>query len=84
MIGKNESIENLKEPTKGIGFRNMFRKSGSQVYLVDEFRTSCRCYNCEGGECFKFREIGNPKPAKNNSILSHGLLLCKKHLQNSK
>jgi hypothetical protein len=68
----------FKEPTKGIGFRNMFRKNGFQVYLVDEFRTSCRCSNCEGGECSKFREIRNPKPAKNNSILSHGLLLCKK------
>ena len=68
----------FKEPTKGIGFRNMFRKSGFQVYLVDEFRTSCRCSNCEGGECSKFRKIRNPKPAKNNSILSHGLLLCKK------
>jgi hypothetical protein len=68
----------FKEPTKGIGFRNMFRKSSFQVYLVDEFRTSCRCSNCEGGECSKFREIRNPKPAKNNSILSHGLLLCKK------
>ena len=56
----------------------MFRKSGFQVYLVDEFRTSFRCSNCEGGECSKFREIRNPKPAKNNSILSHGLLLCKK------
>ena len=68
----------FKEPTKGIGFRNMFRKSGFHVYLVDEFRTSCRCSNCEGGECSKFRKIRNPKPAKNNSILSHGLLLCKK------
>ena len=68
----------FKEPTKGIGFRNMFRKNGFQVYLVDEFRTSCKCSNCEGGECSKFREIRNPKPAKNNSILSHGLLLCKK------
>lgn len=68
----------FKEPTKGIGFRNMFRKNGFQVYLVDEFRTSCRCSNCEGGECSKFREIRNPKPAKNNSILSHGLLFCKK------
>ena len=56
----------------------MFRKSGFQVYLVDDFRTSCRCSNCEGEECSKFREIRNPKPAKNNSILSHGLLLCKK------
>jgi len=25
-----------------------------------------------------FREIRNPKPVKNNSIMSHGLLLCKK------
>ena len=54
----------FKEPTKGIGFRNMFRKNDFQVYLVDEFRTSCRCSNCEGGECSKFREIRNPKPAK--------------------
>ena len=52
----------------------MFRKSGFHVYLVDEFRTSCKCSNCEGGECSKFREIRNPKPAKNNSILSHGLI----------
>lgn len=29
----------FKEPTKDIGFRNMFRKNGFQVYLVDEFRT---------------------------------------------
>ena len=68
----------FKEPTKGIGSRNIFRKNGFQVYLVDEFRTSCKCYNCEGGECFKFREIRNHKPSKNNSILSHGLLFCKK------
>ena len=56
----------------------MFRKNGFQVHLVDEFRTSCKCSNCEGGKCSKFREIRNPKPSKNNSILSHGLLLCKK------
>ena len=68
----------FKDPIKGIGFRKMFRKSGFQVYLVDEFRTSCRCSNCEGGKCSKFREIRNPKPTKNNSFLSHGLLLCKK------
>ncbi len=53
-----------------------------EIYFVkvvlDEFRTSCRCSNCEGGECSKFRKIRNPKPAKTNSILSHGLLLCKK------
>lgn len=68
----------FKEPTKGIGFRNMFCKSGFQVYLVDDFRTSCKCSNCEGGECSKFREIRNPKPTKNNSILSHSLFFVRK------
>ena len=48
-----------------------------EVYLVDKFRTSCRCSNCEGGECSKFRKCRNPKPMKNNSILSHGVLMCK-------
>ena len=36
----------FKEPTKGKGFRELFRKSGYQVFLVDEFRTSCRCSRC--------------------------------------
>ena len=66
-----------KEPTKGIGMRNLFRKAGYQVYLVDEFRTSCRCSKCEG-ECEKFRECQNPRPwKKNETILRHGLLMCK-------
>jgi hypothetical protein len=66
-----------KEPTKGIGMRNLFRKAGYQVYLVDEFRTSCRCSKCEG-ECVKFKECQNPRPwKKNETILRHGLLMCK-------
>ena len=56
----------------------MFRKSGFQVYLVDEFRTSCKYSNCEDYDCSKFREIINLKHAKNNYIMSHCLLLCKK------
>jgi len=66
----------FKEPIKGKGFRNLFRKNNYKVYLVDEFRTSCRCSNCEG-ECSKFRKCRNPRPKKNNSILSHGALMCK-------
>ena len=67
----------FKEPVKGKGFRTMFRKFG---YLVDEFRTSCKCSNCEDekGDCIKFRKGRNPKPNKNNSILKHGVLICKK------
>jgi hypothetical protein len=42
----------FKEPVKGKGFRALFRKAGYKVYLVDEFRPSCRCSAC-GGEWAK-------------------------------
>jgi hypothetical protein len=66
-----------KEPIKGKGIRTLFRKSGYDTYLVDEYRTSCKCCNCEGGECKKFMVRDNPRPYKNNTILVHGLLRCK-------
>jgi len=44
----------FKEPTIGKGIRTLFRKNNYKVYLVDEFRTSCKCSNCEGGICDKF------------------------------
>lgn len=67
----------FKEPTKGNGFRTLLRKNGFHTYLVDEFRTSCRCSNCLGCDCSKFRKCRNPKPSKNDSILRHGVLVCK-------
>lgn len=67
----------FKEPVKGKGFRNLFRKNKFQIYLVDEFRTSCKCSHCEGGDCYKFRKRRNPRPNKNNLILCHGILMCK-------
>ena len=77
----------FKEPVKGKGFRKMFRTAGyKDVYLVDEHKTSCRCYNCKdvirgnqvvGGECVTFRVCKNPRPWKNQkSIIRHGLLMC--------
>ena len=70
----------FKEPLKGKGFRILFRNYGYLVYLVDEFRTSCKCSNCEDekGNCIKFRKARNPKPNKSDSILKHGVLICKK------
>lgn len=68
----------FKEPVKGKEFRNLLRKKGYEVYLVDEFRTSCRCSHCEG-ECKTFRKCLNPRSWKRKSnkiILRHGLLLC--------
>ena len=65
----------FKEPVKGKGFRTLFRKNGYGVYLVDEFRKSCRCSGC-GGICSKFRECENPRPYRDGTILRHGLVKC--------
>src|SRR5690606_3312610 len=35
-----------KEPTKGKGMRTIFKKAGYRIFLVNEYRTSERCYNC--------------------------------------
>jgi len=70
-----------KEPSKGKGLRKTFRKAGYKVFLVDEYRTSCKCHNCHGDtEKFMYRK--NHKPIKNpetykKTILVHGLLRCK-------
>jgi hypothetical protein len=62
------------KPTIGIGMRTLFRKNGYKVYLVDEFRSSCRCSNCNGGVCEKFRVKKHPN--KDELRLIHGLLRC--------
>ena len=59
------------------GMRTLFRKAGFQTYLVDEFRTSCRCSKCEVGICRKTMVRENPKPFRNGCILVHRLICCK-------
>eukprot|EP00835_Amoeboradix_gromovi_P005779 NODE_583_length_6431_cov_0.491788.p2 type:complete len:247 gc:universal NODE_583_length_6431_cov_0.491788:3943-3203(-) len=67
----------FKEPVKGKGFRTLFSKAGYKVYLVDEFRTSCRCSACsKHGVCSTFRECDNPRPYRDGRILRHGLVKC--------
>ncbi len=66
-----------KEATKGKGMRTLFKKNGYKTYLVDEFRTSCKCSKCKGGSCEKFMVRENPKPFRNNLRLVHGLISCK-------
>lgn len=45
-IGDWEQRQQMKykEPTLGIGMRSLFRKNKYKVYLVDEFRTSCKMF----------------------------------------
>ena len=67
----------FKEATKGKGMRTLFKKANFQTYLVDEFRTSCRCSKCEIGICKKTMVRENPKPFRTGNILVHGLICCK-------
>jgi hypothetical protein len=66
----------FKEQVKGKGFRNLFCKARYKLYLVDEFRTSCKCSACKVGDCSTFREVDNPKPYREGRILRHGLVKC--------
>ena len=66
-----------KEATKGKGMRTLFRKAGFQTYLVDEFRTSCKCSKCEGGSCIKNMLMKNPRPYRKGNVIVHGLICCK-------
>jgi len=67
----------FKGATKGKGIRALFRKTGFQTYLVDEFRTSCRCSKCEICICKKTMVRENPKPFRSGNVLVHGLICCK-------
>lgn len=78
-IGDYEQKQHMKykEPTKGIGMRKLFRQNGYKVYLVNEFRSSCQCCDCEKeeGKCEKFlkRKISSSEEIRT----IHGLLKCK-------
>jgi len=76
VIGNRKQMK-YKEPTLGKGMRTLFRKNNFKVFLVDEFRTSCKCSNCEGGICGKFRVRQNPNKKKDEMRLIHRLLRCK-------
>lgn len=78
-IGDWEQRQQMKykEPTLGIGMRSLLRKNNYKVYLVDEFRSSCKCSKCNGGVCEKFMIRKNPRPNKDDMRLVHGLLRCK-------
>jgi hypothetical protein len=53
-----------KEPTKGIGMRKLFIDRGYNLFLIDEFRTSCICSKCrcEEGRCVNTIKRPDPRP----------------------
>lgn len=64
------------EPTKGKSFRNLFKKAGYNVFLVDEYNTS-KMNHFTGDEMEKFRKRKNVRPWKNDTKVVHGLLRSK-------
>jgi hypothetical protein len=46
-------------PTKGVGIRRLFKKSGYKIYLVNEYNTSCKL-NKTGEDLIKCRETRTP------------------------
>lgn len=72
----------------GKSMRELFRKNKYEVYLVNEFRTSCRCYLCADkvGICKTFLKIQDKKPChcencKEEKDFKKSLKLSRKHIK---
>ncbi|KAG2206531.1 hypothetical protein INT47_008548 [Mucor saturninus] len=80
-VMSNWSASNTRfhEPVRGLGFRRLLQKAGKRVYLIDEFRTSQCCPDCERRSLETFRRVDNPRPHRrraNPRVIRHGLLRC--------
>jgi hypothetical protein len=64
----------FKHPVKGKGYRTLFKRAGYNICLVDEFKTSSYCSNCQNGD--QDSKMSNARDEDGNSI--HSLLICKK------
>jgi hypothetical protein len=64
------------EPTKGIGFRSMFRRYGYKVYLIDEYNTSKKCHWCNDSITKKFMKTMVVNKYGKKEILLNSLLRC--------
>ena len=75
MIGIKWITTNARyhEPTKGKGMRKLFRKAGYQIYLVDEYHTSCQCPHCERCKKVVVKRYQNLRPWK---IKDRPLVTC--------
>lgn len=55
-----------KPPTMGVGTRRLFRRGGYRVYLVDEHRTSVKCFKCADADAVNenFLYVQDPRRFK--------------------
>ena len=89
-IGDFEQKKHMKyrPPSIGKGIREIFRRNGYLIFLIDEFRTSIRCAAChELNEQFMYHRNKKKKPKQidielgyrqpfRKRVLSRGLLRC--------
>ena len=70
-IGDWSTQKNMRyrEPTKGKGFRDLFKKNGYNIFLVDEHNTSIKMHG-SGDEMEKCKKIKKDK----KTVIVHGLL----------
>ncbi|GAA5807290.1 hypothetical protein MFLAVUS_000647 [Mucor flavus] len=78
LILGNWSAPNVKyqEPTRSKGLIATLKKNGFKLYLIDEYKTSSFCPECES-PLEKFKTIINPRPYQRRkipTITCHGLL----------
>ncbi|CAO3660865.1 unnamed protein product [Rhizopus microsporus] len=62
----------------------MLQKNDLKVLLIDEFKTSSVCPDCEG-KLEKFKRVTNPRPHKRQkhpTVICNGLLRCSNHQPN--
>lgn len=80
----NRSAPNVKfqEPTRKRGLIRMLKKNGFPVFLIDEFKTSSFCPECEHA-LQKFKTVANPRRLKKAvapTVVCHALLKCVIHV----
>ena len=78
IIGDYSKKDNFKgkEPTINKKIRDILRKAGYEVYLIDEYYTSKLCNKCEH-ECETFLEVKSKKPwKKGEKEICWGLVRC--------
>jgi hypothetical protein len=78
LIGDFEQKHQMKfkEPTKGKSIRKLFKSRGYNLFMVDEFRTSCKSF-IDGEDAKTFLVKENPRPFRKGNIICHGLLRAK-------
>jgi hypothetical protein len=71
-FSRNKTLKN-HEPAKGKSMRNLLKRNGFNMYLINEYNTSAKSF-IDGAKTEKFRPRINKK---GNVVLCHGLLRSK-------